>query len=130
MLIYSGTENFVTAMCASIPVLRPLWSKVRHGYYGSNSASAKQGYELGGRYGPSAGSKNLEGALAPNHGIHEARIYTGGRKYDIENDNASEETILRESNAQSHKNNEVYCRTEISVNYTTANHERSSDNDK
>ncbi|KLU90385.1 hypothetical protein MAPG_09347 [Magnaporthiopsis poae ATCC 64411] len=45
MLIYSGTENFVSVMCASIPVLRPLWHKVR-GYTTANKSTSSDSYRL------------------------------------------------------------------------------------
>lgn len=121
MLIYSGTENFVSVLCASIPVLRPLWSKVRHGYYGSDGQSGDRSYEMG-RYARSGRSdgKDRETPLKmrPDHSVLETTIYTG-TNYDTKGDNASEETILRETNEQQGKG-EVHYRTEVSVQYSNA----------
>lgn len=47
MLIYSGTENSVSVMCASIPVLRPFWHNV-HGYMTADKPTSSDSYRLRG----------------------------------------------------------------------------------
>ncbi|KAE8350679.1 hypothetical protein BDV28DRAFT_159401 [Aspergillus coremiiformis] len=42
MLIWSATESCVTIMCSSIPVLRPLYIRVRYGKEGKNTSNSYQ----------------------------------------------------------------------------------------
>jgi hypothetical protein len=117
MLIYSGTENFVSAMCASIPVLRPLWIKYvrKYGSTDDSSGGGGRSYRLNklglrdtesGRRGGGGGSGNKDGI--------ETRIYA----HHGLGDNASDETILRQtSSAQQHDGADVHGKTDIEVNY-------------
>lgn len=43
MLIWSATESLVTIMCSSIPVLRPLYVRVRYGKDGKDSSTGNSG---------------------------------------------------------------------------------------
>lgn len=43
MLIWSATESLVTIMCSSIPVLRPLYIRVRYGPDGKDSSTGNSG---------------------------------------------------------------------------------------
>lgn len=43
MLIWSATESLVTIMCSSIPVLRPLYVRVRYGKDGKDSSVGNSG---------------------------------------------------------------------------------------
>ena len=115
MLIYSGTENFVTVMCASIPVFRPLYMKLRNRTQTSSTdASASHGSYKMKRFG----SKDPETIISvPSRGVLETTIYSSSGRNDAGNDNASEETILRDSKAQNGQGGEVYYRTEITRNY-------------
>lgn len=56
MLIWSATENTVTIMCASIPVLRPLYVRFRYGSKGDSSGSGSAGAGLSG--GAAGGRRN------------------------------------------------------------------------
>ena len=91
MLIYSGTENFVSAICASIPVLRPLYIRLR-GYGSSGDSYPHRSYQMNG-----FGSQDAETALGGG-GDREGRMATkifagGGDANRVTGDNASEETI-------------------------------------
>lgn len=46
MLIWSATESCVTIMCSSIPVLRPLYVRIRHGKDGKDSSTGDTSYKL------------------------------------------------------------------------------------
>lgn len=118
MLIYSGTENFVTIMCASIPVLRPLYMKIRNRSQSeSTDASTSHGSYKMKRFG----SKDPEAVITvPSRGVLETKIYSSSRRQEATDDNASEETILRDSKAQNAQSNEVYYHTEITRNYSDA----------
>lgn len=48
MLIYSATENFVFALCASVPVLRPLYVKVIRGQLSGEGGSSGKASGRGG----------------------------------------------------------------------------------
>lgn len=119
MLIYSGTENFVSALCASIPVIRPLWSFLIHGYVSrEGSYPNKPSYQLSdmdGSQGPNRGglSGNRPGA-GP-----ETRIYADAFEQSASNNN-SEEMILHDRKTDStHAKRDdkgIFCQTEISVN--------------
>ena len=115
MLIYSGTENFVSVMCASIPVLRPLYNKVVRGYGSSaeNSSYGKRSYQLS-----RLGSRDPESALGNSqHGGMETKIYSSRGGNPLQ-DNTSEETILRDTKEGAHDSGEVFRHTEISVKYS------------
>lgn len=106
MLLWSSTEVLATIVCACIPVLRPLYVKIVHGSQGSSGRSGGRSYPLN-DYSHKKGS----GAF-PSKGAHsgsrttEERIYMGAGESVLEmtvkmgSENASEESILRESNAQ------------------------------
>ncbi|KAI5459432.1 hypothetical protein BGZ63DRAFT_361102 [Mariannaea sp. PMI_226] len=110
MLIYSGTENFVSAICASVPVLRPLWVKVR-GYSSTDGSYGQRSYKMS-RFG----SQDPENALGGSKIA--TRIFAGGRGVETLDDNASEETILREVRGKGNPNAQVLCHTDISVDYS------------
>ncbi|CAM1511889.1 Fc.00g094020.m01.CDS01 [Cosmosporella sp. VM-42] len=115
MLIYSGTENFVSAICASIPVLRPLWIKIR-GYGSTGDSYPQRSYQMS-RFG----SQDPESALGDRDRDGMAtRIFAGGRDFNTATaDNASEEAILRETKGQSDSGIRVFMKTDISVNATS-----------
>lgn len=46
MLIWSATESCVTIMCSTIPVLRPLYSRIKYGKDGKSSTSGNSSYKL------------------------------------------------------------------------------------
>jgi hypothetical protein len=126
MLIYSGTENFVSALCASIPVIRPLWSKVVHGYISSEGSYPSRSYHLSDmqRSGDAeryiGGEGGGSGARGP-----ETRIYARGFKGV--SDNNSEDSILRDTRTGSRGDkdvgNGIFCQTEIRVNSTRSGRE-------
>ncbi|MBE3045150.1 hypothetical protein IMZ48_21875 [Candidatus Bathyarchaeota archaeon] len=116
MLIYAGTENFVTIICASLPVLRPLWLNTRD-YDATSDSSGKRSY-LRSRFGSNNAEAALEGN-GPSRMI--TRIFTGGRGQDTYTDTGSEEIILQETDRDKggrEDGTQVYCRTEFSVNYS------------
>lgn len=111
MLIYSGTENFVSALCASIPVIRPLWSQIVHGYTSSDGSYPSQSYQLS-----DMNSGNAERAIKGSSGAGpETRIYA--REFRDASDNNSEDSILREAkNGHKEPGNEMFFQTEFSMN--------------
>lgn len=46
MLIWSATESCVTIMCSTIPVLRPLYIRIRYGKDGKDGSSSDNSYKL------------------------------------------------------------------------------------
>jgi hypothetical protein len=126
MLIYSGTENFVFCLCASIPVLRPLWSAVVRGYASSRdrsyqlsdmqngSTDAERAMGRSGRSGSTGnrlGGSRLGGSNAPGP---ETRIYASA----FGEGNGSDETILRDENGNAPKTMEVVRSTKVSIHYS------------
>ena len=117
MLIYSGTENFVSALCASIPVLRPLWTQLVHGYISRDgSYPSKRGYKLSDlRSGdnPSGSGGGISGGPA---GMGpETRIYA--REFQDASDNNSQDSILGVAESgQKGDGNRIHCQTEFSLN--------------
>lgn len=43
MLIWTATESCATIMCSSIPILRPLYIRIRYGKNGKNSSAGSGG---------------------------------------------------------------------------------------
>lgn len=113
MLIYSGTENFVSALCASIPVLRPLYSKLRHGYGSNDDSFPSRSYHLSVFNNSNDAERALRGH--PSGAGMETRIYAG--EFARAADNASEEEILGEAKS-SQKDSNVNVETKVSVNYS------------
>jgi hypothetical protein len=114
MLLWSSTEVLATIVCACIPVLRPLYVRVVHGSKGSSSGRtyplgtyAKSGKKSSGEF-PSIGGGKGYGGKGQSGGSRDTgeRIYMGPGASIMEttikmgSDNASEESILREANAQ------------------------------
>jgi hypothetical protein len=109
MLLWSSTEVLATIVCACIPVLRPLYVRVVHGSKGSSSSHtyplgtySKSGKKssgefpsIGGGKGHSGGSRDTGDRIYMGLGasVMETTIKMGSA-------NASEESILREANAQ------------------------------
>jgi hypothetical protein len=117
MLIYSGTENFVSVICASIPVLRPLWSRILRREASSSGGSRPfRSYEM------DRISKDPENALGSSYtggrGILETKVFTSNSHDNAVPDNASDETILRDTWEHNHKTGNVVRKTEISVSYS------------
>ncbi|SPO06361.1 related to integral membrane protein pth11 [Cephalotrichum gorgonifer] len=113
MLIYSGTENFVSIICASIPVLRPLWVKAR-GYDSTADESYKRSYQLSGM-----NSQDPTRALEiGDQGRSATRIFASQKDRNGDNDTGSEEIILQSSNGKVDEA-QVHCQTDISVSYSS-----------
>ncbi|KAM7206955.1 hypothetical protein V8F33_000054 [Rhypophila sp. PSN 637] len=125
MLIWSATENTVTIMCASIPVLRPLYVTLRYGSRGDNSNSGPASGGLSGDrkaasyklplYGNnSRDRRNKSYALGSSAGDEDTdleqktTIKTGPDQHNnrtvitYNRDNASDESILRDIRADGH----------------------------
>ncbi|PKS08431.1 hypothetical protein jhhlp_005142 [Lomentospora prolificans] len=114
MLIWSATESTVTIMCSSIPVLRPLYVRVRYGSKGDSSGNGSS-YKL------------------PMYGNHSARAYGIGSTAGVEaksgtshqtvitfnEGNASDESILRGTKDQNGMGKGIKRTDEISISYTT-----------
>lgn len=116
MLIWSATESLVTIMCASIPVLRPLYVRIRYGSQGSsNNKSAYNMPMYGANRNYGGNSKYGMGstvAAEPKGITHQTTItYTP--------DNASDESILRDTRAQnvSAGGGGIQKREDISITY-------------
>uniref|UniRef100_A0A8H7NEJ2 Rhodopsin domain-containing protein n=1 Tax=Bionectria ochroleuca TaxID=29856 RepID=A0A8H7NEJ2_BIOOC len=114
MLIYSGTENFVSALCASVPVIRALWTKVLYGYASSNGSYQKRSHHLSDLNMGDAECAIRESAASP--GI-ETRIYA--TSFDESIENQSEETILRDKIQRSViGEQELVCTSKMSINFS------------
>lgn len=120
MLIWSGTESLVTIMCSSIPVLRPLYVRIRYGSQGSsganNSSYKLPMYGAGRNYGANSkyGQVSSAGVEPKMSSSHQATVIT----YNA--NNASDESILRA--AKAHDASMGIQRTEeVSVTYEQFN---------
>lgn len=118
MLIYSGTENFVSALCASIPVIRPLWSFLIHGYVSRDgSYPNKPSYQLSDM--DRSNGRSTGGGLSGNRAGPETRIYADAFEQGG-SDNNSEEMILHDKKGgvmhAKRDDRGITCQTEISVN--------------
>ncbi|CAM1504640.1 Fc.00g022310.m01.CDS01 [Cosmosporella sp. VM-42] len=111
MHIYSSTENFVSAICASIPVLRPLWLRLR-GFGSTNDPYSERTYQTNRTSIPDREST----LVSDGRQMTATSIFADRHGFGSMHDNGSEETILREMHGQ---NGHVFCRTEISVNYSS-----------
>lgn len=101
MLIWSSSEICLTIICASIPVLRPLYVRIAYGSYGdSSTASGGRSYQLNDHSHSKKGSG--AGHRYAKKGSTSSRVYVGSGTSALQttakmaSDNASEETILRE----------------------------------
>ncbi|KAJ6080800.1 hypothetical protein N7499_005674 [Penicillium canescens] len=95
MLIWSATESTVTIMCSTIPVLRPLYIRVRYGKDGKDSSTpGNSSYKL-----PLYGSGRKYGILSlPGPGSSIVEQKSGTYQSTImkhQKSNTSDETILR-----------------------------------
>ena len=118
MLIYSGTENFVLAVCASVPVLRPLYVKIVRGQLSGEGSSGKgSSYKMG----------TLGGSGDPDRSL--GRDAEGGRRGQglntmiyaelVETRNhGSEEEILNRSDTPV-ANDQIRRQTEVSMEYSS-----------
>ncbi|KAE8360443.1 hypothetical protein BDV27DRAFT_41114 [Aspergillus caelatus] len=93
MLIWSATESCVTIMCSSIPVLRPLYVRIRYGTKDENGSSGNTSYKL-----PLYGSGRKYGRLSKS-GLDPSTIETIGGSLrapadDYHKSNVSDEHIL------------------------------------
>jgi hypothetical protein len=94
MLIWSATESTVTIMCSTIPVLRPLYIRIKYGKDGKDSSTGgNSSYKLplygsGRKYGilsiPGAGS-----VVEQKNGSYQTTVMKHQKS------NTSDETILR-----------------------------------
>lgn len=94
MLIWSATESCVTIMCSSIPVLRPLYVRVRYGKDGKSGSSGNTPYKL-----PLYGSGRKYGKLSIS-GPDNSTLNSDGSPYQktvisYNTRNTSDETIMR-----------------------------------
>ena len=96
MLLWSATEGCVTIMCSSIPVLRPLYDRVKYGKDGKSHSSGHNAsynmpnYGSGRKYGRLSISHNQQSTLDQNNSSYQKTIVSYNTR------NASDETILRD----------------------------------
>lgn len=94
MLIWSATESCVTIMCSSIPVLRPLYLRIRYGPEGKDSSPGNTSYKL-----PMYGSGSKHGSLSKS-GLEHSVIEPSGKSFPQDTvvryntNNTSDENIL------------------------------------
>ena len=101
MLIWSATESTVTVMCSSIPVLRPLYVRVRYGSKNGSSAGQDNSYNLP-MYGNNSAKKYGVGSAAGIGGRNEPGT-SHQTVITFNADNASDESILRDTKVQGAK---------------------------
>ncbi|KAM7196143.1 hypothetical protein V8F20_007178 [Naviculisporaceae sp. PSN 640] len=123
MLIWSATENTVTIMCASIPVLRPLYVTLRYGSKGDSSGSASG---TGGVSGGKRRNSSYKLPLYGNNSSHNRRQHrdksyalgsSAGDETDLEHGADSTKTTIKTGPDQ-HNN-----RTVITYNADNASDE-------
>lgn len=85
MLLWSSSQVCLTIVCACIPVLRPLYIRVRYGSQASSRNKSKHSVRAG-----------LGGMPTSQKGRTHVRKGSSGVKMSITGDAASEETIWRE----------------------------------
>ena len=112
MLIWSATESTVTIMCSSIPVLRPLYVRIRYGSKGDSSGTGGSSYKLP-MYGNNSTRKY---GLGSSPGIEGKASTT--RQAVITYNNASDESILRDTKDQNGIGRGIKRTDEISIRYT------------
>ncbi|KAI5927226.1 hypothetical protein F4810DRAFT_649833 [Camillea tinctor] len=130
LLIWSATEGLVTIMCSSIPVLRPLYVRVKYGSKGDSSSNSR-GYPLP-EYGPNSKHNTNNGLKNPSNSHNNVYIGPGKSNYRSEVDaapgNSSEESILRGIRVDPSKPMGGIQKThEISVSYSTGDKFSSDD---
>lgn len=94
MLIWSATESCVTIMCSSIPILRPLYVRIRYGENGKSSSSGNTSYKLpmygsGRKYGRLSKSGHEPSEVEANDVSYPSTVINFGTS------NKSNEDILR-----------------------------------
>lgn len=99
MLIWSATESCVTIMCSTIPVLRPLYIRVRYGKDGKDGSSGDNSYKLPiyGSAGQNSSSKHY-GQLSKygfNNSVMETKSFDQQTVIQTTRTNDSDEVILR-----------------------------------
>ncbi|CAL5873401.1 uncharacterized protein PFLUO_LOCUS7680 [Penicillium psychrofluorescens] len=93
MLIWSATESCVTVMCSTIPVLRPLYLRLRYGKDSQSGSSGNTSYKLplygsGRNYGRLTKSGNEISAIVTDISYQKSPM-------QHKKNNTSDETILR-----------------------------------
>jgi hypothetical protein len=94
MLLWSSSEICLTVICACIPVLRPLYVRIAYGSRGDSSSGTS--------YPLDEYSQSKKGSSVEKKNSAGSRIYMGPgasvlqTTVNMADDNASEETILRE----------------------------------
>ena len=109
LIIWSGVEMAVTMVCIGIPILRPLYRQVVHGYVSSAGAESHkqyqkqnesngphQSYEMGSMAGRLGGKPRSGKDRMSKLGLH------GQTMTDIQTANGSDEHILYPQAARSH----------------------------
>jgi len=116
MLLWSTTEILVTIICACVPVLRPLYVKIRRGGSRSESSTGPSfplhGYTVSKKFsgtfggGASVGGVKRGGASASTN---KSKVYMGPgesalqRNVKMGSEHMSEESILREQRIPVHE---------------------------
>ncbi|KAL2811280.1 hypothetical protein BJX63DRAFT_285683 [Aspergillus granulosus] len=67
MLIWSATESCATIMCSSIPVLRPLYTRIRYGTQASSTENSSYKLPMYGSKGRQSGKFSLAGRSGTKH---------------------------------------------------------------
>lgn len=115
MLLWSSTEVFLTIVCACVPVLRPLYVRIKYGSRGDSSG--QNSYPLK-EYSKSKSSRGMDGSrksdkiyMGPGESVLQTTVRMGS-------DTASEETILRESHGNNGWNHEPKDPGDITITTT------------
>ncbi|KAJ6016242.1 hypothetical protein N7540_010833 [Penicillium herquei] len=100
MLIWSATESCVTIMCSTIPVLRPLYIRVRYGKDGKDGSSGDSSYKLpmygsGGKYNSNRHYGQFSKSGLDSSVIEPKRFTDQMNAIQHTTSNTSDETILR-----------------------------------
>ncbi|KAJ5730044.1 uncharacterized protein N7483_004552 [Penicillium malachiteum] len=117
MLIWSATESCVTIMCSTIPVLRPLYIRVRYGKDGKDGSSGDNSYNFpmygsGRKYSSSRHYGQVSKSAGDSSVIEPKGFTDQTNAIQHTTSNTSDETILRGAAG-------IERTDEISVSYET-----------
>jgi hypothetical protein len=115
MLIWSATESTVTIMCSSIPVLRPLYVRFRYGSKGESSSGHGSAYRLPMYGNHSARQQGQRHESQPGLKAHTDVSHHAVITYNA--NNASDESILRETKARSGVAGGITRTDQVEVSY-------------
>jgi hypothetical protein len=99
MLIWSAAESCATIMCSSIPVLRPLYTRLRYGSKGSSAGTGDSSYQL-----PMYARNRHYGGFSSNKSGFKTSELDGTTTVDLGIDTYHQKTVISHSHPTSGSN--------------------------